>query len=133
MWGFLKDMRSSFVLLWRREYRQLMVYSALIMLLYWAVRLSFGVLALMAAGYTGGWVPVVVAQLLLITFVLPLAPTPGGSGAAELGFAALLSAYAPQAILFSGVLIYAGLTHYLPTVVGALFSGHQLLRRRRRS
>jgi uncharacterized membrane protein YbhN (UPF0104 family) len=38
----------------------------------------------MAVGWSGNWIPVVVAQLLLASFVLPLAPTPGGSGAREL-------------------------------------------------
>jgi uncharacterized protein (TIRG00374 family) len=126
--AFLSDMRGTFALFLRPGHRPLLVYGAALMLLYWAVRLSFGPLALMAAGYTGGWVPVVVAQLLLVTFVLPLAPTPGGSGAAELGFTALVGAHAPEAVVLSGVIIYAGLTHYLPTVVGGLLTGRQLWR-----
>jgi uncharacterized protein (TIRG00374 family) len=126
--GFLADMRGTFALFLRPGHRALLVYGAVIMLLYWAVRLSFGPLALMAAGYNGDWVPVVVAQLLLVTFVLPLAPTPGGSGAAELGFTALVGAHAPEAVLLSGVILYAGLTHYLPTMVGGLLTGRQLWR-----
>lgn len=123
---FLADMRSTFALFGRPGHRRLLVYGSALMLLYWAVRLSFGPLALIAAGYTGDWVPVVVAQLLLVTFVLPLAPTPGGSGASELGFTALVGAHAPEAIVLSGVIIYAGLTHYLPTAVGGLLTGRQL-------
>lgn len=126
--AFFRDMWGSFILLWRREHRALVVYSAALMVLYWAFRLSFGPLALMAAGWSGNWVPVVLAQLFLSSFILPLAPTPGGSGATELSFAALLSAYASQSQLLSGVIIYAGLTHYLPTVVGAFFVGRQLWR-----
>lgn len=126
--GFLADMRGTFALFLRPGYRPILVYGAVLMLLYWALRLSFGPLALMAAGYTGDWVPVVVAQLLLVTFVLPLAPTPGGSGAAELGFTALVGAHASEVVLLSGVIIYAGLTHYLPTMVGGLLTGRQLWR-----
>lgn len=126
--NFLVDMRATFALFLRPGHRPLLIYGAVLMLLYWAVRLSFGPLALMAAGYTGDWVPVVVAQLLLVTFVLPLAPTPGGSGAAELGFAALVGAHASEAVLLSGVIIYAGLTHYLPTMVGGLLTGRLLWR-----
>lgn len=125
---FLSDMRATFALFLRPGHRLLLAYGAVLMLIYWAVRLSFGPLALMAAGYTGDWVPVVVAQLLLVTFVLPLAPTPGGSGAAELGFTALVGAHAPEAVLLSGVVIYAGLTHYLPTMIGGLLTSRQLWR-----
>lgn len=130
IFGFLDEMREAFALFFQPGHRRLLAYAAGLMLVYWAFRLSFGPLALMAAGYSGDWVPVVVAQLLLVTFVLPLAPTPGGAGAAELGFAALMSAYASHATVLSGVIIYAGLSHYLPTVVGAIVAGRQLLRRR---
>jgi uncharacterized protein (TIRG00374 family) len=125
---FLERMRGTFALFFRSGHRRSLVYASILMLLYWAFRLSFGPLALMAAGYTGDWVPVVVAQLLLVTFVLPFTPTPGGAGAAELGFAGLMSAYAPHATVLSGVIVYAGLTHYLPTVVGALATGRQIWR-----
>jgi uncharacterized protein (TIRG00374 family) len=124
--NFFRDMRRSFTLLWHREHRTTIAYSTALMLIYWAFRLSFGPLSLMAAGWSGDWVPVVLAQLFLSSFILPLAPTPGGSGATELSFVALLSAYATQSQLLSGVIIYSGLTHYLPTVVGAFFTGRQL-------
>jgi len=127
--GFLDEMREAFALFFQPGRRRLLACAAGLTLAYWAFRLSFGPLALMAAGYGGDWVPVVVAQLLLVTFVLPLAPTPGGAGAAELGFAALMSAHASHATVLSGVIVYAGLSHYLPTVAGALVAGHQLVRR----
>ena len=120
---FFVDMRHSFTLLWRAENRTVLVFSGLLMLVYWGVRLSFGPLALMAGGYSGNLIPIVVAQLLLISFVLPVAPTPGGSGAAELGFAALISSHVSGNFLSSGVIIYTGLTHYLPVIVGAFFVG----------
>lgn len=123
---FFRDMWGSFARLWRRGYRPLLLYSSVLMAAYWAARLSFGPLALMAAGWTGDWVPVVLAQLFISSFILPLVPTPGGSGAVELSFAAFLSAYVSQSQLLSGLIIYAGLTHYLPTVVGAFFTGRQL-------
>ena len=125
---FLREVRSSFLLLLRRGHRKILLCSALLMILYWGVRLSFGPLALMAGGWSGNWEPVVVAQLLLSSFVLPLAPTPGGSGAMELGFASLLTVHVARENLSSGVVIYAGLTHYLPVIVGAFFVGRHLLR-----
>ena len=125
---FLKEVRSSFLLLLRRGHRKVLIYSVLLMIFYWGVRLSFGPLALMAGGWSGDWAPVVVAQLLLSSFILPLAPTPGGSGAMELGFASLLTVHVARENLSSGVVIYAGLTHYLPVIVGAFFVGRHLLR-----
>lgn len=119
---FFQDMWSSFVLLWRQEHRVIVAYGIVLTMVYWAVRLSLGPLALMAGGYSGDWVPVVVAQLLLTSFVLPFTPTPGASGAAELSFAALLAAYVPDSELLNGVVIWRGLTHYLPVMVGALFA-----------
>lgn len=119
---FFRDMWSSFALLWRREHRMIVAYAVALTMVYWAVRLSLGPLALMAGGYSGDWVPVVVAQLLLTSFVLPFTPTPGASGAAELGFAALLTAYVPDNQLLNGVVIWRGLTHYLPVLAGALFA-----------
>lgn len=123
---FLRDMWESFVLLWRRDQRKILIYSLILMIVYWAFRLSFGPLALMAAGWSGDWTQVVLAQLFLTSFVLPFAPTPGGSGATELGFAGFLAAYTTHGELVSGVVIYAGLTHYLPTIVGAFYAGRQL-------
>ncbi len=77
-------------------------------------------------GWSGDWLPVVVAQLFLASFVLPFAPTPGGSGARELGLAVLLSAHVPDGQLANGIAVYTGLTYFLPVGVGALFAGRQL-------
>ena len=123
---FFGDMQRSLALVWRRGYRATLIYSCTLTIVYWASRLSLGPLALMAAGWSGDWIPVVVAQLLLFSLVLPLAPTPGGSGARELGFAALLTAYVPEEQLLSGTIVYTGLAYCLPVVVGAFFAGHQL-------
>ena len=84
---FLGDMQRSLALFSRRGYRATLIYGGIFTLVYWAFRLSMGPLALMAAGWSGDWIPVIVAQLLLFSLVLPLAPTPGGSGAREFGFA----------------------------------------------
>jgi uncharacterized protein (TIRG00374 family) len=126
--GFLGDVRRSVASY--QGHRKSLAYAAALTIVYWAFRLCCGPLALMAVGWSGGWTPVIVAQLLLASFVLPLAPTPGGSGARELGLAALLSAHVPEGQLLSGIVVYSGLTYYLPVVVGALFAGSQLWLRR---
>jgi uncharacterized protein (TIRG00374 family) len=124
--GFLRDVRRSFASYWRPGHRATLVYAVALTTVYWAFRLSAGPLALMAAGWSGDWIPVIMAQLLLVSFVLPFAPTPGGSGARELGLAALLSGYVPEEKLLGGLIVYTGLSHWLPLVVGAFFAGRQL-------
>jgi glycosyltransferase 2 family protein len=123
---FFEDMQKSIALFWSRGHRATLVYAGTLTIVYWALRLSLGPLALVAAGWSGDWIPVLVAQLLLFSLVLPLAPTPGGSGAREFGFAALLTAFVPEEQLLSGTVIYAGLAYGLPVIAGAFFVGRQL-------
>ncbi len=126
--GFLRDMRRSYASYWRPGHRATLLYAVALTTVYWALRLSAGPLALMAVGWSGGWIPVVVAQLLLVSFVLPFAPTPGGGGARELGLAVLLSGYVPEGQLLSGLIVHTALSHWLPLAAGAFFAGHQLWR-----
>jgi len=124
--GFLRDVRRSFAAYWRPGHRAILVYAVALTTVYWTLRLSVGPLALMAAGWSGAWLPVVVAQLLLVTLVLPFAPTPGGGGARELGLATLLSGYVPEGQLLGGLIIHTFLSHWLPLIAGAFFAGRQL-------
>jgi glycosyltransferase 2 family protein len=124
--GFLRDVRKSCASYWRPGRRATLVYAGALTTVYWVFRLSAGPLALMAVGWSGDWLPVIVAQLLLVSFVLPFAPTPGGSGARELGLAALLSGYVPEGALLSGLIVYTALSHWLPLIAGAFFASRQL-------
>ncbi len=126
--GFLRDMRRSFASYWRPGHRATLAYAIALAIVYWAFRLSAGPLALMAVGWSGDWLPVVGAQLLLASFVLPFVPTPGGGGARELGLAALLSGYVPEGQLLSGIVVHTVLSHWLPLIAGAFFAGHELRR-----
>jgi glycosyltransferase 2 family protein len=126
--GFLREMYRSFASYWRPGHRATLLYAVALTTVYWALRLSVGPLALMAVGWSGDWLPVVVAQLLLASFVLPFAPTPGGSGARELGLAALLSGYVPEGQLLSGLIVYTALSHWLPLIASAFFATHELRR-----
>jgi uncharacterized protein (TIRG00374 family) len=121
---FVEDLKDGFVVLWRREPRAVLTCAGL-MVLYWFVYLTIGPLALMAVGWEGDWLQVFTAQLLLYA-LLPLSPTPGGSGAAELGFAALISAQVPGPALLGAVVIWRGITYYLPLLLGAFFVGQDV-------
>jgi glycosyltransferase 2 family protein len=126
--GFLRDMHRSFTSYWRPGHRATLVYAIALTTFYWVFRLTAGPLALMAVGWSGDLIPVVVAQLLLVSFVLPLAPTPGGGGVRELGLMALLSGYVPEEQLLSGLIVYTVMSHWLPLMVAAFFAGHELWR-----
>jgi uncharacterized protein (TIRG00374 family) len=123
--GFLGDVSRSFASYWLPGHRATLLYAIALTTLYWACRLSVGPLVLLAVGWSGSWLPVVAAQLLLVSFVLPFAPTPGGSGARELGLAALLSGYVAEGQLLSGLIVYTALSHWLPLIVSAFFAAHE--------
>lgn len=124
VFNYLRELRDGFGKIWRSSPR-ILVISGLIMILYWIVRLSIGPLALLTAGANSdSWLAVIIAQTVLISFVLSLAPTPGASGAAELGFVSFVSPYVATGVL-SGALIWRVLTHFLQTIIGAYFVGRQ--------
>jgi glycosyltransferase 2 family protein len=126
--GSVGDMLGSFASYWRPGHRASLVHAIALTTVYWALRLSAGPLALIAVGWSGNWLPVVAAQLLLVSLVLPFVPSPGGSGARELGLAALLSGYVQGGQLLSGLIVYTALSYWLPLIAGAFFAGHELWR-----
>jgi glycosyltransferase 2 family protein len=126
--GFLREVQGSFASYWRPGNRATLVYAIALTTFYWVFRLTAGPLALMAVGWSGDLLPVVVAQLLLVSLVLPLVPTPGGGGVRELGLMALLSGYVPEEQLLGGLIVYTVVSHWLPLMVAAVFAGHELWR-----
>jgi uncharacterized protein (TIRG00374 family) len=123
---FLVDLRDSFARIWRQDPTAIAVCGG-IMALYWAIYPLLGVFALLAAGWSGEhWFGVFTGQYLLYLVVIPISPTPGGSGTAEVGFAALMTAFVPQSALLGGVLIWRVLNHYSELVIGAFFAGHHV-------
>lgn len=120
--NLFRDSRDSFARLWRRE-PQAVASCAALMALYWILYPFLGVLALMAAGWSGeGWPKVFLVQFL-IYLLIPLVPTPGNSGGAEVAFATLAAAYVSPGALVGGVLIWRLLNHYLMIVIGGYFAG----------
>lgn len=124
---FFTDMLRSLDFYRRREQRATLVRAVVLTPVYWVFRLSCAPLALMAVGWSGEWMPVIMAQVLLNGVILPFVPTPGGSGTRELVFVSLLSAHIPDGQLLGGLVLYTGLTYALPAIVGAFFFGEKLL------
>jgi glycosyltransferase 2 family protein len=125
IYEYVSHVLDSLVWIWGQESRVVVACLGL-MILYWALYPLLGTLALRASGWNGdGWLTVYFAQFVLF-IVIPLAPTPGGSGAAEVAFVALMSAYVPHSALLGGVLIWRVLNHYSELVVGAFLAGPRL-------
>lgn len=89
--------------------------------LYWFCYFSIAPLLLLALKIQLNFALVIALQVLIF-FLLPFLPTPGGSGAAEVGFASLFSFFVPAHLLG----IYVGgwrlFTFYLNIIIGALLS-----------
>lgn len=122
---YARHYRDSLVWIWRQE-PWVVLGCGVLMILYWAMYPLLGTLALRAAGWdSSGWIMVFLAQYVLF-IVIPLAPTPGNSGAAEIAFIALMGDYVPHGALLGGVLIWRALNHYSELVVGAFIAGRGL-------
>ncbi len=123
----------SFNLLWQHpvEIILLFFYTAV----YWFLHFSVAPLLLVAMAIHLDYVLVMVIQILIF-FILPFLPTPGGSGAAEIGFASLFSFFVPTYLLGIYVGIWRLLAFYLNVLIGAVLSlsmmGNWILREKDR-
>ncbi|ABG03360.1 conserved hypothetical protein [Rubrobacter xylanophilus DSM 9941] len=123
--SYLRHLRDSLLLIWRREPR-VIAGCLLLAALYWLLYPLLGTLSLRAAGWDGsGWLAVFAAQYVLF-LVIPIAPTPGNGGAAEIAFVALMSNYVPQGALLGGVVLWRVLNHFSELVVGAFIAGSEV-------
>lgn len=121
--AFYADLRSGFMEIWRKEPGAIFVCTGL-HIVYWLSYTAIGALALMAGGWNGNPLEAMAAQFV-VYLLLPLSPTPGGSGAAELGFAALVGSGSGGSLL-AGIMIWRSLSYYLPMVIGAFFVGRDI-------
>lgn len=99
---------------------------------YWLATFMVAPLLLYSMGFFDfAFLPMFLAQAML-SIVLPLSPTPGGAGAAELGFASVFLTLVPTTMVGSFTLLWRIGTYYISLVVGALFF-FALLRKRQLS
>jgi uncharacterized protein (TIRG00374 family) len=90
-----------------------------------ANKLLAGYFVLRALGIPAHFVDVLLVQTLVF-FLLYFAPTPGGSGIAELLSAALMSIYVPDPLLASYTVLWRLATSYLTVAAGSLLFWHWL-------
>jgi glycosyltransferase 2 family protein len=84
-----------------------------------ANKLLAGYVALRVLGVPADFTDILLLQTL-ISFLLYFAPTPGGSGLAELTSAAVMSIYVPRELTPSYTLIWRFINSYATVIVGAL-------------
>jgi uncharacterized protein (TIRG00374 family) len=84
-----------------------------------ANKLLAGYVAMRALGLPAHFVDILLVQTF-ISFLLYFAPTPGGSGLAEVLSVAVMSIYVPRALLPSYTLLWRFINSYATVIVGSL-------------
>ena len=92
-----------------------------------ANKLLAGYVTLRILGTVPDFTDILLLQIL-ISFLLYFAPTPGGSGLAELTSAAVMSIYVPRELTPSYTLIWRFINSYATVIVGALIFWYWLRR-----
>ncbi len=93
--------------------------AVLVSPLSFANRLLAGYVVLRALGIQAHLIDVLLLQML-ITFLLYFAPTPGGSGLAEVLSAAVMSIYVPRELTPSYILLWRVIGCYITVAVGSV-------------
>jgi len=92
---------------------------SLCLVLAWLSLFAVAPLLLRGLGVSTNPFQVIFLQFILY-FLVPLSPTPGGSGAAELGFAALLVSVIPPHFLAIFILLWRFFTYHLILMAGGV-------------
>jgi uncharacterized protein (TIRG00374 family) len=92
-----------------------------------ANKLLAGYVAMRVLGIPADFTDILLLQTL-ISFLLYFAPTPGGSGLAELTSAAVMSIYVPRELTPSYTLIWRFINSYATVIVGSLIFWYWLRR-----
>ncbi len=89
-------------------------------ILFWAIQFTIPVLILKGLSDTVPIKEMIIAQIIL-NFVVPFSPTPGGSGAAELGFAGIFSPFVPDYLLGAFTTLWRFVTFYVTLIMGGIY------------
>lgn len=101
--------------------RPVVVLALALTALFWLFYFGFAPVMLRGLGVESP-VPVTYLKQQVFYFLLSYVPLPGGSGVAELGFAALFRGIVPPEIIGAFVAGWRMLTYYLVVVAGALLA-----------
>jgi uncharacterized protein (TIRG00374 family) len=114
-----------------REAPWLIVGSFLLTVVLYLNKFTLAWLVMRGLGADGGFGLTLAVQALL-HFILYVAPTPGGSGVAELSTGALMSVLLPLKLLAPFTLAYRCFLLYVPAAIGGLVLADQLRPKSRR-
>jgi len=99
-------------------------------LTYWVAMFSLIPMILLALGWRGPLVPIVVGQAVL-QVIMPLSPLPGGAGVAEIGYLGLVGRSIPKDLTVASLVIWRIYTWVIPMALGALALALRTATRRR--
>ena len=86
-------------------------------MIFWGTFFTIAPIVLWGIGITFNLAHVLLLQVIFY-FILPYMPTPGGSGAAEVGFASLFSFFVPHFLLGLFVTAWRFIFFYLNLIIG---------------
>lgn len=98
----------------------------MISLISWSAVLAVPVILVRALG-SASPVAEVAATAIIFYLAVAYAPTPGSSGASEMGFATLFARFVPLPLVGVLVLLWRLFTHYLTLVLGALVTAFSMV------
>ncbi len=103
------------------------LWIVILTILFWAIQFVIPILILKGLSGSAPIKEMIIAQVIL-NFVVPFSPTPGGSGAAELGFAGIFSPFVPKYLLGAFTTLWRFATFYVTLIVGGIYF-YKILRR----
>ena len=101
------------------------VWVIILTILFWTIQFIIPILILKGLSGSAPIKEMIIAQIIL-NFVVPFSPTPGGSGAAELGFAGIFSPFVPSYLLGAFTTIWRFVTFYITLIVGGIYFSKML-------
>ena len=108
-----------------REWPALPVIAVVLTFVVYVNRFTLAWLILRGLGFEGSYLLTVTVHAVL-QLILYVAPTPGGSGIAELSTGALMALLLPTAALAPFTLVYRFFLTYLPAALGAVLLAREL-------
>ncbi len=108
---------------------RVMLKVIILTIVYWIGMFSLIPLILLALGYRGALLPIVVGQAVL-QVLMPLSPLPGGAGVAEFGYLELIGPSTPGRIRVASLILWRIMTWILPVALGGLAMGLRGIKRK---
>ncbi|MFW5999008.1 MAG: lysylphosphatidylglycerol synthase transmembrane domain-containing protein [Halanaerobiaceae bacterium] len=106
----------SVILAQKKDFVMILISTVI----YWCFYLSLAPVLLLGLGINVSLPPVIMAQIIL-KFILPIIPTPGSSGGAELGFAYLFKFLIPNYFLGIFVALWRFFMFYFSLIIGGIY------------